>query len=85
MKIVKKTFKTSVLAAVFTGVFAHESNADILFSSDFIISGGIADGTQYQSGNTLEYNASVAGWTSSGFHAAHAVQITDDNWALMIF
>ncbi len=77
--------KFLLLAVCGAGFFACQSYASELWSSNFIITSGIFDGTQFQTNNPLVYNATVQGWSSSGFHAAHSVEVGTNDWALMVF
>ena len=55
------------------------------FDLNGITGGQNESGTQFQTGYSIRYNASLTGWTHSGFHAIHALQISQDNWAMMIY
>jgi hypothetical protein len=74
-----------LLAVCGLGLFALQSGASEIWSSNFAVSGGLDGGSQLQTGNQLVYAADVQGWSSSGFHAAHAVEVTPSNWALMVY
>ncbi len=75
------------LAVSFAGLGASQSRAEVITAFDLNgITGGEYDGgTQYQTGYPIKYNASLTGWSYSGFHAIHALQVTSDNWALMVY
>ena len=77
-------------ACVLTSVnafWAGSAQAAIMAKFDLngIYDGFYDSGTQYQTGNFIKYQASLTGWTHSGFNAIHALQIGANNWALMVY
>ncbi len=59
--------------------------AQVIFTENFnSITGGNA-GTQYQSGNTVYYSATLPGWDTAGLNTVHAVDLGTGNFAPMIY
>lgn len=77
-------FKAFFFCAVVLLAGSVISKAETLWESDFQVTGTYSD-PQYQTGNFLYYNGVVSGWTSSGFHSAHALLRDGNDWALMVF
>ena len=71
---------------VLFSVIGHSVRADQLQSVDFNgFYNYLVSTTQYQTGNPLVYQASITNWVVSGFHAAHGMQLSPVNWAVMIY
>ena len=77
------TKKILLLAAFAAGVYGAE--AQQLWSSGFNVLSGTANGTQPGSGNNLESSATIAGWTVTGYDVAAVVQVTNTDWALLVY
>lgn len=73
-------------AACLLSTVWNEAQASRLISVDF---NGFHDyrvsTTQYQTGHQLVYGASITNWAVSGFNAAHGMELSPGNWAVMIF
>ncbi len=87
MRVLDRAKFLSLVAVLWLAHFVAASRADVIASFDLNgITGGQYDsGTQYQTGLSIKYNASLTGWSFSGFNAIHAVQTSPDNWALMVY
>ena len=77
------TKKILLLAALAVGGWGAE--AQQLWSSGFNVVSGTPNGTQPGSGNNIESSATLAGWSVTGYDVAAVVQVTNTDWALLIF
>lgn len=61
------------------------ASADIIFTEDFnSYTSGNPSYVQGDTGFTVEYGGTVAGWDNSGGNAVHGVEVAPGDWAVML-
>jgi len=85
--ILNKLLLSACIVTSANAILAPDARSAVIAGFDLngIYSGLYDSGTQYQTGNFIKYQASLVGWTHSGFNAIHALQVSADNWALMVY